>query len=89
VSFVFFRTQFKFKSFTHVDDRYRESLGQPHWWPSVLKNDEVQSFIDAAVSKSASGSKDRSKAFTLTVAIPSESGSFHGWKIESLEVPGR
>jgi hypothetical protein len=33
--------------------------------------------------------RTRSKTFTLTVAVPAESGSLHGWKIERLSVPGR
>jgi hypothetical protein len=35
------------------------------------------------------GNRPRSRAFTLTVAIPAESGPLHGWQIESVEVPGR
>jgi hypothetical protein len=31
----------------------------------------------------------QSDVFTLTVTIPAESGSLHGWSIEQLRIPGR
>ncbi|KAJ6547143.1 hypothetical protein B0H19DRAFT_255176 [Mycena capillaripes] len=64
---------------------FREDARQLHWYPSVLKNDQVQTFIDNALSRR----RPRSKSFTLTVAVSAESGSLHGWKIERLSVPGR
>ncbi|KAJ7756820.1 hypothetical protein DFH07DRAFT_473596 [Mycena maculata] len=67
---------------------FREDARQLHWYPTVLKNDQVQAFLDA-VLQSSSLPRPRSKSFTLTVAVPSESGSLHGWKIERLTVPGR
>lgn len=66
--------------------RYREIPGQPHWWPSVFDNNQVQSFIDSIIYGI---SRPRSHQFTLTVAIPVESGSLHGWTIESIHIPGR
>ncbi|KAJ7285998.1 hypothetical protein C8J57DRAFT_1286459 [Mycena rebaudengoi] len=72
-----------------VNVTFREDAGQLHWYPSVLKNDQVQSFLDALLRQPSSQHKPRSKTFTLTVAVPFESGSLHGWKIEALEVPGR
>jgi hypothetical protein len=73
----------------HFDGRYREYPGKPHWWPFVLNSEEVQAFIDAAVLSSMLDNRPRSSTFTLTVAIPAESGSLHGWQIESIKVPGR
>lgn len=73
----------------HFDCSYLEYSDQPHWWPSVLNNEKVQTFIDAAVSSSTSGNELPFRAFTLTVAIPAESGPMHGWQIESVQVPGR
>ncbi|KAJ7871501.1 hypothetical protein B0H14DRAFT_3570057 [Mycena olivaceomarginata] len=67
---------------------FQEDPGQRHWYPSVLKNNQVQAFLDG-VLQTASGRRPRSKTFTLTVAIPAESGSLHGLKIERLSVPGR
>ncbi|KAK7023879.1 transmembrane protein [Favolaschia claudopus] len=67
---------------------YKEDAKQLHWYPSVLKNDEIQAFLDS-VLQSTSERQRRSKTFTLTVADPSESGSLHGWKIEGLTVRGR
>ncbi|KAJ7470355.1 hypothetical protein FB451DRAFT_1038083 [Mycena latifolia] len=67
---------------------FREDARQLHWYPSVLKNDQVQAFLDN-VLRMSSFPRPRSKSFTLTVAVPAESGSLHGWKIERLSVPGR
>ncbi|KAJ7632248.1 hypothetical protein FB45DRAFT_744737 [Roridomyces roridus] len=64
----------------------REDPRQSHWYPSVLKNDQVQDFLNRELQ---SPSRARSKTFTLTVAIPADSGSLHGWKIEALTTPGR
>ncbi|KAF7359398.1 Transmembrane protein [Mycena sanguinolenta] len=65
-----------------------EDPRQLHWYPSVLKNNQVQTFLDDVLQK-ASHRRPRSKTFTLTVAVPAESGSLHGWRIERLSVPGR
>ncbi|KAJ7093157.1 hypothetical protein C8R44DRAFT_399607 [Mycena epipterygia] len=67
---------------------FREDWMQLHWYPSVLKNDQVQAFLDGVLQMS-SLARPRSKTFTLTVAVPAESGSLHGWKVERLHVPGR
>ncbi|KAJ7043274.1 hypothetical protein C8F04DRAFT_1074310 [Mycena alexandri] len=67
---------------------FREDARQPHWYPSVLKNAQVQAVLDNILQASTQR-HPRSKIFTLTVAVPSESGSLHGWKIERLSVPGR
>ncbi|KAH7927731.1 hypothetical protein BV22DRAFT_1110944 [Leucogyrophana mollusca] len=66
---------------------YREDPGKPHWYYTVLKNKQVQAFLDSVLDPGAS--LQRSRSFTLTVAVPSESGSLHGWRILALEVPGR
>lgn len=68
--------------------RFREDPKQPHCYESIFKTDDTQAFIDQAVDIYAA-SKRRSKSFTLTVAIPSESGSLHGWRVHTLETPGR
>ena len=31
----------------------------------------------------------RSATFTLTAAVPAETGSLHGWRILNLVIPGR
>jgi len=66
----------------------REDPGEGHWYDNVLNNDQFREFL-ARVVTSASHAKPVSTAFTLTVAAPSEGGSLHGWKIESLVIPGR
>ncbi|THV08034.1 hypothetical protein K435DRAFT_815267 [Dendrothele bispora CBS 962.96] len=73
---------------TNASAMFYEDPGKPHWYPTVLNNDRVQSFVDDVI-ESAESLKARSKSFTLTVAIPAESGSLHGWRIESLDIPGR
>ncbi|KAJ7184189.1 hypothetical protein C8R46DRAFT_1063195 [Mycena filopes] len=67
---------------------FREDPRQLHWYPSVLKNDQVQGVLDNIFQASAQR-RPRSKIFTLTVAVPAESGSLHGWKIERLSIQGR
>ncbi|KAF7983084.1 hypothetical protein HWV62_24005 [Athelia sp. TMB] len=71
-----------------ADVTFHEIPEQPHWWPTVLNTKEVKAFIDR-VSRSVGIEHDYSSTFTLTVAIPSASGSLHGWRIESLQTPGR
>ncbi|RDB21028.1 hypothetical protein Hypma_011398 [Hypsizygus marmoreus] len=66
---------------------FHEDPGQGHWYPSVFDNEHVQTFMDSVLS-----TQERilpASKFTLTVSVPSESGSLHGWKIESLLLPGR
>ncbi|EGN96142.1 hypothetical protein SERLA73DRAFT_124984 [Serpula lacrymans var. lacrymans S7.3] len=67
---------------------YREDAGQPHWYPSIFKNDQVRDFLESAASKTSQYLRHM-QSFTLTVAIPAESGSLHGWQILGLQVPGR
>ncbi|KAJ4488323.1 hypothetical protein J3R30DRAFT_3696095 [Lentinula aciculospora] len=67
---------------------YLEFLNQPHWFPSVLNNDLVQQFIDKLLNSVELNSTD-SEAFSLTVALPAESGSMRGWHVEKLSIPGR
>jgi hypothetical protein len=65
-----------------------EQPGAPHWYPSVLNSPNVQTFLSAAL-EDVSRPPAWASQITLTVAIPSESGSFHGFTIRELEVPGR
>jgi hypothetical protein len=53
----------------------------------VLKNTRVQAFLDRVSSYEAP--KTKCRKFTLTVAVPAESGSMGGWRVHALEVPGR
>lgn len=67
--------------------RLREDPGKGHWYSDVLNNSEVESFINKmAIPRHRQVQSD---AFTLTVTIPAESGSLHGWSIEQLKIPGR
>ncbi|KAI0933809.1 hypothetical protein AcV5_005858 [Taiwanofungus camphoratus] len=70
---------------------YLEDSGEPHWYPSVFLNDHVQGFIRDTIDRESGlqPAQIGSGSFTLTVSIPSESGSLHGWQIHSLLVPGR
>ncbi|THH15894.1 hypothetical protein EW146_g4658 [Bondarzewia mesenterica] len=67
---------------------YREDLGQPHWYSTVFRNDQVAIFLRSLLQPEYLP-EGRSDSYTLTVAIPSESGSLHGWRILSLVMPGR
>jgi hypothetical protein len=65
----------------------RETPGKGHWYPDVLNNSEVESFVNEMTTR---GDRQvQSASFTLTVTIPAESGSLHGWSIEQLKIPGR
>ncbi|KAM5531823.1 hypothetical protein V8D89_014522 [Ganoderma adspersum] len=66
---------------------YREDPGERHWYSDVFKNDEVAAFVSSTLSRRDAGTSMRS--FTLTVAVPSDSGSLHGWSIHRLGIPGR
>ncbi|KAH9946364.1 uncharacterized protein BXZ73DRAFT_37690 [Epithele typhae] len=66
---------------------YREDPGEPHWYDSLFAREDVASFLSANLASEKSVTLPLS--FTLTVAIPSDSGTMHGWAIQSLSVPGR
>ncbi|KAI6129123.1 hypothetical protein EV401DRAFT_2194488 [Pisolithus croceorrhizus] len=78
---------------------YYEDPGRPHWYPEVFKSDCVQAFLDRLYSPSPvpvlhrisdgnAASARRQGCFTLTVAVPHESGSMYGWQICALCTPG-
>ncbi|CDO76522.1 hypothetical protein BN946_scf184750.g2 [Trametes cinnabarina] len=69
---------------------FREDPGEPHWYPSVFENEQVRSFISSTLESTAKPADGAiARVFTLTVAIPSDSGSMHGWSILALTIPGR
>ena len=68
--------------------RYHEDPGKPHWYPFLLQRDFVQDFLDTHLQNDWA-LRDVAQSFTLTVAVPSESGSLHGFRIEALSTPGR
>lgn len=81
--------------------RYHEDPGQPHWYPDVLLNQRVQDFLDRVYFASSSprsglgprtsglvSQEHKTTSFTLTVAVPAESGSLNGWQIHALTTPG-
>ena len=55
----------------------------------MFNNDEVAAFVSSALSGGNGGTLLGMPSFTLTVAVPSDSGSLHGWSIHRLVVPGR
>lgn len=63
----------------------REVPGENHWFDTVIDNEVVQAFFDRAPSNISEPTRE----FTLTVSIPSESGSLHGWRVRRLSIPGR
>lgn len=74
---------------THIFCRYAEEPGKPHWWFEVLKNARVQAFLDRVHCASYNTPMAQCREFTLTVAVPAESGSMRGWRVLALEIPGR
>lgn len=70
-----------------VHATFHEDAKKGHWYPSILNNGRVQRFLDSVIDIRCLESNVME--FTLTVSIPSESGSLRGWKIESLSIPGR
>jgi hypothetical protein len=67
---------------------FREEPGQGHWYPSVFKNSHVQGFMDSVLGEERQPAR-RSRTFTLTTAIPAETGSLHGWRTLRSLAPGR
>ncbi|KAI9446617.1 hypothetical protein H4582DRAFT_2069921 [Lactarius indigo] len=67
---------------------YREDQGQGHWYPSVFRNAQVKDFLDSVLAEKRDPPR-RSATFTLTTAVPADTGSLHGWRILSLLTPGR
>lgn len=55
----------------------------------MLKNTRVQAFLDRVHCVSYNAPKAKCRKFTLTVAVPAESGPMRGWRVLALEVPGR
>ncbi|KAF9036995.1 hypothetical protein BDZ89DRAFT_1061691 [Hymenopellis radicata] len=66
----------------------REDPGESHWYSTVFKNDQVTSFLENAIS-AYPNRHTLAERFTLTVSVPSEVGSLHGWSIQALTIPGR
>ncbi|KAF9651433.1 hypothetical protein BDM02DRAFT_3091108 [Thelephora ganbajun] len=71
--------------------RLKEDPGQPHWYGWVFDNDAVQSFIRRHACEPTRFADGRSieSMLTLTVAVPAESDTLCGLRIEKLSIPGR
>ena len=72
--------------------RLKEDPGQPHWYDSVFDNDVVQGFIRRHTGQPTTRFVDERSIegiLTLTVAVPAESDSLCGLRIEKLSTPGR
>ncbi|KAH9004981.1 hypothetical protein EDB86DRAFT_3037142 [Lactarius hatsudake] len=67
---------------------YREDQGNGHWYPSVFRNAQVKAFLDSVLAEKRDPRR-RSATFTLTTAVPADTGSLHGWRILNLLSPGR
>ncbi|KAG7092176.1 hypothetical protein E1B28_008545 [Marasmius oreades] len=66
---------------------FKEDPGQLHFYPTVFDNEQTQAFLDQVLATFSP--HPASKSFTLTVALPSDSGTLHGWRVDRLSVPGR
>ena len=76
--------------FYHLKDQsFLEEPGEGHWYPSVLNNDKVNDFVRELLDSYPPRQPIVAKLFTLTVSIPWESGSLHGWRVQALTTPGR
>ncbi|KZT74257.1 hypothetical protein DAEQUDRAFT_702566 [Daedalea quercina L-15889] len=68
----------------------REDPGQLHWYTGLFDNADVREYMRTMLeSKPQSAIGQSPNSFTLTVSIPAESGSLHGWRIHQLLIPGR
>ncbi|GJE86814.1 hypothetical protein PsYK624_028970 [Phanerochaete sordida] len=66
---------------------FREDPGEPHCYDGAFGDGRTQAFIDASLD--APLALQRPRSFTLTVAIPAESGPLHGFRVLVLWTPGR
>ncbi|KAI0340686.1 hypothetical protein BDW22DRAFT_1360117 [Trametopsis cervina] len=71
-----------------ADITFKEDTGQPHCYETAFANTDVQAFIDRVLDQEALRITKSTHEFTLTVAIPSDSGSLHGFRILELKTPG-
>ncbi|KAG5645052.1 hypothetical protein DXG03_007231 [Asterophora parasitica] len=67
----------------------QEDAGEDHWYSTVFCNQIVEEFLGRLLRGAARFETATGREFTLTVSEPSASGSLHGWRIESLALPGR
>lgn len=70
----------------------KEDFGQPHWYDSVFDNEIVQRFVRKHASETTARSLDGCNikgVLTLTVAVPAESDTLCGLRVEKLFIPGR
>jgi len=62
---------------------------QEHWFDGVFAAPHVQSFIELLIRRASEPRPLPPSVFTLTVALPDESGSRQGYRIVALDRPGR
>ncbi|KAG6897846.1 hypothetical protein C0992_010334 [Termitomyces sp. T32_za158] len=67
----------------------REVPNEDHWFSSVFDNEQVRDFLETLLVTEPQLHSNLAKDFTLTVSDPRASGTLHGWKVESLLIPGR
>ena len=84
VTYVFGRFTVSIFSNSHS---FREDPGQPHCYDAAFGDGRTQAFIDASLN--ATFATQGTRSFTLTVAIPAESGPLHGFRVLRLWTPGR
>jgi len=74
--------------------KLREDPGELHWYTGLFDNAYVREYMRTVLESETGlatsvGFAPCPDSFTLTVSIPAESGSLHGWRIHQLLVPGR
>ncbi|TFY55536.1 hypothetical protein EVJ58_g8182 [Rhodofomes roseus] len=72
----------------------REDPGELHWYTGMFDNPDVREYMRTILESdtglaTTSVLTETPDSFTLTVSIPAESGSLHGWRVHQLLVPGR
>jgi hypothetical protein len=72
---------------TDLTTRFHEETGAPHWWSNVLASSKAQRFLDE-VTDSSRRRYHACQGFILSAAIPEETGSLCGVKIEEISFPG-
>ncbi|KAF9792100.1 hypothetical protein BJ322DRAFT_1027120 [Thelephora terrestris] len=75
-----------------ADITLKEDPSQPHWYDVVFDNEVVQSFVQRHTGGPNTKFMDERNiegALTLTVAVPAESDTLCGLRIEKLSIPGR
>ncbi|CAO1627392.1 unnamed protein product [Parajaminaea phylloscopi] len=68
--------------------RMKEVDGRGHWWDEILREDDIDGFLKAAV-EGADRARPPPQKFVLTTVVPSMTEGRFGWRIVETDIPGR